>query len=188
MNAIGFLFTFVAGILLLGLPRRWAFLPLLMGATYMTRGQVLEMGPFHFTVIRILVLFGLVRVILKKERIVGGINILDKMVIAWAMWLALSSAFHTAGAFVFRIGIFWTELGTYFLFRVFLREPEDLIRLFKTVGILLLPVAVLMLIERLTGTNYFAGLGGVYAEAAFRQGHFRAQGPFAHAILAGTVG
>ena len=188
MNAIGFLFTFVAGILLLGLPRRWAFLPLLMGATYMTRGQVLEMGPFHFTVIRILVLFGLVRVILKGERIAGGINILDKMVIAWAIWLALNSAFHTAGVFVFRIGLFWTELGTYLLLRVFLREPEDLIRLFKAVGILLLPVAVLMLIERLTGTNYFAGLGGVYPEAAFRQGHFRAQGPFAHAILAGTVG
>ena len=154
----------------------------------MTRGQVLELGPLSFPVVRLLATIGFIRVLLKGERIAGGINILDKMLIAWAIWLLLSSSFHTASVLVVRIGLIWTELGNYFLFRVFLREPEDLIRLFKTVGILLLPVAVLMLIERLTGINYFAGLGGVYPEAAFRQGHFRAQGPFAHAILAGTVG
>jgi hypothetical protein len=45
-----------------------------------------------------------------------------------------------------------------------------------------------MLIEKLTGRNYFADLGGVFAQASFRHGRFRAQGPFAHAILAGTVG
>jgi hypothetical protein len=188
MNAVGLTFTVVAGILLFQLPRRWAFFPLLMGTNYMTRGQVLEVGAFHFTVISVLVASGFVRIILRGERIAGGINILDKMVIAWALWLALSSAFHTASVLVFRVGLIWTELGTYFLFRVFIRDPEDLIRIFKTVSIILLPVAALMLIERLTGINYFAGLGGVHEEASFRHGHFRAQGPFAHAILAGTVG
>ena len=188
MNAIGILFTIVAGVLLFLLPRRWAFLPLLMGATYMTRGQVLELGPLSFPVVRLLATIGFVRVLARGERIAGGINILDKVLLAWAIWLILSGAFHTASVSVFRVGLIWTELGNYFLFRVFIREPKDLVRIFKTVGVLLLPVAALMLIERLTGTNYFASLGGVHAEDALRQGHFRAQGPFAHAILAGTVG
>ncbi len=154
----------------------------------MTRGEQLELGQLNFPVVRLLATIGFIRVIVRKERIAGGINNLDKMVIAWATWLLLSSAFHTASVFVGRIGLVWTELGHYLLFRVFIRKPEDLVRIFKTVGILLLPVAVLMLIEKLTGTNYFAGMGGVHAELVLRHGHFRAQGPFAHAILAGTVG
>jgi hypothetical protein len=188
VNAIGFLFTLVAGILLFRLPRHWAFLPLLMGATYMTRGQVLELGPLNFPVVRVLATIGFLRVMARGERIAGGMNILDKMVIAWAVWLVLSSAFHTTSVLVVRVGMVWTELGNYFLFRVFVREPEDVVRIFKTVGILLLPVGALMLIEKMTGTNHFAILGGVFAQASFRHGHFRAQGPFAHAILAGTVG
>jgi len=153
----------------------------------MTRGQVLELGPLNFPVVRLLATFGFLRVLARGERIAGGLNILDKMLIAWAVWLVVSSMFHT-DVFVFRVGMAWTDLGTYFLFRVFIREPEDVIRVFKTVGILLLPVGFLMLIEKLSGANYFASLGGVFAQASFRHGKFRAQGPFAHAILAGTVG
>jgi hypothetical protein len=70
---------------------------------------------------------------------------------------------------------------------VFVRGHDDTIRLFKALSIILAPVAVLMLREHMTGQNAFFALGGV-EEVAFRDGKFRAQGPFAHAILAGTVG
>ena len=69
--------------------------------------------------------------------------------------LILSSAFHTASVSVFRVGLIWTELEITSSF-VCSSGAKDLIRIFKTVGVLLLPVAALMLIERLTGTNYFA--------------------------------
>lgn len=188
MNAIGFISTLIAGILLFRLPRRWAFLPLLMGATFMTRGQVLELGPANFPVVRVLATVGFLRVIARGERIAGGINALDKTLIAWAIWLVVSSAFHASSVFVVRVGTVWTELGNYFLLRVFIRDQDDIYRICKTVGILLLPVGMLMLIERFSGANHFAALGGVFAEASFRHGHYRAQGPFAHATLAGTVG
>lgn len=188
MNAIGFTFTFVASLLLLGLPRKFAAVPLLMGAAYMTRGQVLEIGPAHFDVVRILVTIGFLRVQSKGEKIAGGLNNIDKMVIIWAIWLICTSAFHTSDAWVFRFGMVWTDIGSYFLFRVFIQNEEDLKLIFKVVSVLLIPIATLMLLEKLTGKNFFAGLGGVNEFAAYRDGHYRAQGPFGHAILAGTVG
>ncbi len=169
-------------------PRRWAMLPLLMGVAYMTRGQVLDIGSLHFPVIRILIAIGFVRVILKGERITGGTNHLDWLLILWAAYLVGSSVFHTSDAWVFRSGLVWTELGSYFLFRVFIRDFEDICHLFKMICVLLVPVAVAMLLEKMTGNNCFVEFGGVSPEALIRHGHFRAQGPFAHAILAGTVG
>jgi hypothetical protein len=45
-----------------------------------------------------------------------------------------------------------------------------------------------MLSEKMTGHNLFSALGGVSEFSEIREGRIRAQGPFAHSILAGTVG
>jgi hypothetical protein len=58
----------------------------------------------------------------------------------------------------------------------------------RLAAVVLVPVAVEMIYEKMTGTNLFFIFGGVAAKPAIREGHIRAQGPFAHAILAGTVG
>ena len=188
MNAIGLVFTLVASAFLFALPRRWAAIPLLLGAAYMTTGQVLEIGPAHLTVLRILVLVGIFRVLIKSERIANGMNSVDRMLILWAVFLIGSSVFHTSNAWVFRAGIVWSDLGCYFLFRVFVQDWEDVRRIFKVLCVVLVPIAVLMLLEKSIGKNLFAVLGGVNEVPDLREGHFRAQGPFAHSILAGTVG
>jgi hypothetical protein len=188
MNAIGLIFTLVSSAFLMALPRRLAVIPILMGALYMTLGQVLELGPLHFTVGQILVLVGILRVISKNERITGGLNGVDKVLIFWAIWLIASSVFHTSDAWVFRAGLVWKELGSYFLFRIFVQSDEDVRNIFKFMCVVLVPLAVMMLIEKGIGKNYFSILGGVREIPALRNGHLRAQGTFAHAILAGTVG
>lgn len=60
-------------------------------------------------------------------------------------------------------------------------------RIFKALCVLMLPVALLMLLEKLTEQNYFSIMGG-YSEANIRDGLIRARGPFDHPILAGAVG
>jgi len=50
------------------------------------------------------------------------------------------------------------------------------------------PVAIVMATEHFTGHNLFAKLGGVDELSNIRNGRVRAQGPFLHAIVAGTVG
>ncbi|HEY8158393.1 MAG TPA: hypothetical protein VIF10_06775 [Methylobacter sp.] len=188
MNPIGLVFTLIASLFLITLPRRLAPIPLLLGALYITRGQVLMVGPAHFTVVQLLITVGMIRVLSKGELIAGGMNNIDRFLILWAIWLFGSSAFHTSEAWVFRAGVLWTNLGSYFLFRIFIQNDEDVKYVFKVICIILVPVAILMLLEKLTGKNYIAALGGVNMIPDFREGRFRAQGAFGHSILAGTAG
>jgi hypothetical protein len=82
-------FTICLGILLLVLPRRYALIPLFISGCYMTLGQVLLVGPFNFTIFRILILFGLLRIIVRKEIFSIKLNSIDKVLIA----LVLVSSF-----------------------------------------------------------------------------------------------
>lgn len=187
MNGISAGFTLFASIGVCALPRRLAAVPLLLGASYVTRVAEIEIGPAHLTVMRILVLIGLCRVLVKGERLANGLNRVDRLVMLWAGWLIVSSVFHTSDAWMFRAGIVWSDLGCYFLFRTLIVDSDDVRRIFKVLCLVLLPVAVLMLWEKSAGQNVFAVLGGA-SEVDVRDGHARARGPFAHAILAGTVG
>jgi hypothetical protein len=64
--------TAVAALVLLGLPRQSAALPLLVGASDMTLGPSLDMGPFHFTAIRMSVAVGFLQVLMRSERMRGA--------------------------------------------------------------------------------------------------------------------
>ena len=189
LNGLAVVFLLVNSIALFTLSRRWAPMPLLIGACYMTLGQGIEIGPFTFTVIRILVTVGLVRVVARRERLVGGMNGLDRLMVVWACWALVSSAFHADrfASLVFRLGLVFNTCGIYFLLRVFCQSLDDLAWLCRITAILLGPVALEMLNETMTGYNLFSVFGGVAGRPAFRDA-FRAQGPFRHSILAGTVG
>jgi hypothetical protein len=171
-------------------PRHGAVAPLLVGACYMTLGQQFEIGPLHFFFNRILVAVGWLRVVTKGERISGGFNGLDWMMIVWGCWTVFSSSFHQdfSAALIARLALVYDSLGLYLLLRVFIQATEDITAICRIVIVLLIPIAVAMIAERLTGHNAFSMLGGVSAESEVRGGQVRAQGPFAHSILAGTVG
>ncbi|HEU5080704.1 MAG TPA: hypothetical protein VFT72_15945 [Opitutaceae bacterium] len=190
MNLFAALFTVVAGIFLFRLPRRLAPLPLIIGSTYMTLGSSLEIGPFHFTVIRLLILIGAARVIVRRERINGKLTSVDKFVLWWSVATVISSVFHNSvsEALVFRLGLVYTALGLYFLLRIFLQTTEDIWQVAKLAVVALIPISLEMISESVNGRDYFSFLGGVPEYCDIRNGKLRAQGPFAHSILAGTVG
>jgi hypothetical protein len=180
-------FLIVGGVLLVVLPTRLAVLPVLLAAAYTTRIPVLELGPATFTVLRTLVVVGFVRILARGEWIAHGLNAVDRLLIAWAILLIGTSLFHTADAWVYRMGLVMGELGVYLLCRVFVRDAEDVKRLFMVLCVALLPLAVLLLLEKSTAHNYF-GLAGADGGVVIRDGRVRAFGPFGHPILAGTVG
>jgi hypothetical protein len=175
-------FLVIAAVLLLVLPRRSAVIPLLLAAAYTTRAPVLELGPASLSVLRVLVIVGAVRVLARGERIANGLNAVDLLLFAWATFLIGIGVFHTSEVLIFRLGLVLGELGVYMLCRVFIQDAEDVRRLFKILCLALVPLAVLMLLEKQTAQNFFGG--GIN----IRDGHVRAYGPFAHSILAGTVG
>lgn len=82
----------------------------------------------------------------------------------------------------------YNTAGVYFLIRCFCQNEQDAVGLIKFTAFLFVPVAFEMVHEQLTGRNLFAVLGGVPEQSLIRNGRIRSQGPFAHAILAGTVG
>lgn len=190
MNSFAIVFLIINAIALIVLPRRWASLPLLIGACYMTAAQRLEIGPFSFTVLRLLILAGAIRVVAKRERLPGGMIGLDVCILFWGVWLVCASLFHASPteSLVLHLGACYNTLGIYFLVRIFCQSREDLAQLIKITAIILLPVAIEMVIAKLTGHNFFSLFGGVPEEVVNRNGRLRAQGPFAHPILAGTVG
>jgi len=189
MSTYGALFTLLVCVLQLALPRRWAILPLLLTFSLMTRGQVLDVFGANFTVLRIVVGVGVLRVLLRSEGPTHGNNAIDAWMVVWAFWLLFTATFHVDGEFVRRAGLVWDYLGVYFLSRIFLTTTDDVIRGFSMVCLLLIPAAISMVIEKTSGHNSFAVLGGVPELAAVRaEGQIRASGPYAHAVLAGTVG
>jgi hypothetical protein len=190
MNLLAVILTVLAGLCLLSLPRRWATLPLLIGISYMSTDSSVDLGALHFTGTRILVAIGVLRVILRGERIEGGMNTLDRMLIAWAAWTVCSSFFHDnpSAALIFRLGLVYNCLGFYFLLRVFIQDANDILSVFKIVLIALVPIALEMLIEAGSGRDLFSMLGGVPDLSEVRGDKVRAQGPFTNPILAGSVG
>src|SRR5689334_14689697 len=94
MNAFGIIFLLITAAAMLVLPRRWAALPLLMGACYVTPAQNILLGPFHFTVLRLLLLIGVIRALVREERLPGGLNALDWLIVAWGAVTFCTSVFH----------------------------------------------------------------------------------------------
>jgi hypothetical protein len=177
-------------LLIFYLPTKWASLPLLIGACYMPLEAWFKLGPFHFSYIRIIILSGIIRVFFRREKISGEFNILDKTILISGCWALFTSFFYEnfSGALTFRLGFFFNTCGIYFLLRVFCKNIDEIINLCRVAAILLMPVAIEMIYEKLTFTNLFSIFGSANKAPNLRFDTIRANGPFAHAILAGTVG
>lgn len=190
MNSVATVFLLINGTMLVLLPIRWAPFPLLVGACYIPLSSGLELGSLHFPIIRILILVGIVRVVIRGERVFGGLNGLDGLMLAWSAWVLLSSIFHKepGETFKFGLGFVYNACGVYFLLRIFCQSVDDVVRLCRFTAILLVPLAIEMLYEKLSLHNLFSVLDGVSETPAIREGRVRAQGPFAHPIIAGTIG
>lgn len=190
LNPLGLLVLFSTGVLILVLPRRYALLPIIIITCFMTLGQVVIVGGLHFTMMRILVLFGWIRLISRRELRPLRLNAIDKAVLAWTLVaiLAHSLLWQSSDALVNRLGFGYNVVGMYFLFRFLVRDLDDIKRVFAMTAVVIVPLAAAMLFERISDRNLFAIFGGVRPTTELRGGTLRCQGPFGHPILAGTFG
>lgn len=191
MNLFATILFIAASLLLLVVGRKWAPVPLLLGCCYLPLTQGMELGVISLPIFRLLVLVGLLRVIVKGEWMGLERNRIDMLVCFLGVWVLFASFFHTGD---FGSGPLWASgfvfnfLGVYFLVRVWCRSSEEVMALAVALSLILAPLALEMISEKLTGKNSFSVFGGVGSEVMLRNGDFRAKGPFRHPILAGTVG
>ena len=185
----------VAVTLILLLPRKYVVIPLLAAGLLIPLQLQVVVGGLHFMIYRLLFLAGWVRILWErfsrgKAILPGAMTALDKYIVLWGLCNAIvfTILWGAAGALVNRLGFLFTTFGTYFLLRSLIRGREDVIRTIRTLAVLAAVLAVPMLVEHFTGRNPFSVLGGVPVESVVREGRIRAGGPFAHPIIAGTVG
>jgi hypothetical protein len=189
----------IAGAMICFAPRQKALAAFLTAGILIPIDQVLVLGGVHFPMLRVLAIFGFVR-ILKEKRpsktwlFVGGFNKLDGAVILLAVTTALNGIilFREFGSVVYQAGTLCTALGGYLLVRLLIRNEEDVAYGIRVLAWITAFCAVVMAYERATGENPYAWLHGARASAIAhlveRSDRFRAQGPFGHSILAGTFG
>jgi hypothetical protein len=190
ITPLALFFLVAMGFLTLRLPRSHAFVPLLVTACFMPLGQALVVFGINFHLFRVLLLLGMVRVFLRGEarhlQLIG----FDKLFLTW---VAVSIVFGTLAKpstdlFISRMGDAYNAVCAYFFLRCVITEWTDIIRAIRVLAIVAVPLACLLIIEKMTGHNILSVFGGVPELTSIREGRLRCQGAFRHPILAGTFG
>jgi hypothetical protein len=186
---LAILVMLIAILLLSALPRKYAYVPFLIAALLVPLHVVLLIGSLHFNATRILILTGWLRVLIRRERFPGRLQLFDKIVLASALCSAVmySLLWRDFGAVVNRTGVLMTTMGAYFLLRFLVRDQQDVVRVIKALAVVVIVIAPLMVYEYLSAYNPFWLLGAPQITNV-RDGVIRAQGPFGHAITAGVIG
>ncbi|MCC5787808.1 MAG: hypothetical protein JJU33_14030 [Phycisphaerales bacterium] len=188
LHPLGVAAMLVCGVALLLLPRRHAVLPMLVICCFVAMSQRIVIAGADFNLLRIMVLFGAARVLLRQEYLGVRFNRVDALLCAW---LVAGAAIYiiregTPDAVVNRSGWIFDGAGMYFLFRCLIREWRDIVGVGFALAIIVIPVLCVFLVEKSTGRNLFSIFGGIPEHTGVRDGKLRARGAFAHAILAGT--
>jgi hypothetical protein len=177
-------------------PRKYGIVPFLLIAVLVPFGQVVVLHRLHFTVYRILVLVGLIRLAASRSpsargRLAGGFNSIDLVFAGWAL-LALTTfslQWMKAQALIKSLGSLLDALGGYFVLRFLIQDREDVRQAMKAFAIIAVLLAACMINEQLTHKNIFGLLGGLPTVAvAVRYGRVRSMGAFQDYITAGVFG
>jgi hypothetical protein len=198
-NPYVLMIVILMGILICVRARRQVIALFLIPSILIPLDQVLVLGNLHFPMLRVLVLFGIIRMIAAKvtsrtEIFSGGVNRLDTTVILFWLVTAVNALllWRDSGMLVKQSGDIFTAFGIYFLMRSLIRDQEDADKAVRTLAYIALAVAAVMTYEQVTGHNPYALLGGAkaswYGSLMTREDRLRALAGFGHPILAGTFG
>jgi hypothetical protein len=188
INPIALLFLLAMGMVVLQGRRQMAVCAMLATAAFLPLGQQVVLFGLHFTFFRILILVGLARLLTSGETRGVRFNRLDKLVMAWALVVFVCNFLRKPEAWAGAscLGALYSNLGAYFLFRFFIRDPDDIVVHLRFLAVAAMIIGVEMACEVITHKNLFHVFGGVPEFVDERDGRLRCQGPFEHPILAGT--
>jgi hypothetical protein len=188
VHPVGLAGMLALGIVMLLLPRRWAVLPVLILACFIPPAQRVVIASLDFNFLRLMVLFGVTRIIIRGEHSAFRWTSMDTAVVALSLVMSIlgvRTAGANAAAVIRYLGELYDTFGMYFMFRFLVRDYGDLKNIIRGAMVLSAIVAVFFIIEAMTERNLFSSFGGVPEITKERQDRLRCQGAFAHPILAG---
>jgi hypothetical protein len=187
LHPLGLLMVVVCGITMLAVPRRYALWPMIVMACLVAPAQRLVVLTLDFNMLRLMVIFGWLRILSRREHVGFRWNTLDSLLLLWSAVQTVTYTLQQSsfGALVNRLGVSFDAVGMYFIFRCLIRSWPDAISVVRGFMWLSLPVLAAFLLEHRTGRNLFAFFGGVPEITLVREGRMRCQGAYPHAIIAG---
>ncbi len=183
-------------ILTFSLRRKYAVVPFLLCAFLIPPGQMLVVGGVHLFALRIVLLFACVRIFIAKTSGSSSIfrrelNRFDCVFLSWALFRAAAFMIlfsFQSGAVVNQVAFLLDVIGGYLFLRWAIQTETDILLALKVFAVVVAFVGLCMANEKLRSQNIFGYLGGFRVVPELRDGAIRAQGPFAHPILAGSFG
>ena len=186
VNPVALVFLLTMSLVILVSNRRNAVGALLVTAAFIPLGQQVSILGLHFYFVRILILAGLGRLLLRREGAAFKMLRIDKLFLGWVFSAVICGLLRGPKAELF--GQAYDAIGIYFLFRILMRDAEEVLSQLRLLACIGVAVGVCMAWEWITHHNPFSILGGVQEFTQQREGRFRCEGPFRHPILAGTFG
>jgi len=169
----------------LAVPRKYFLLPYVIAACFVPTDQRIIIADLDFTVLRMLIVVGVVRTIVRGEQRTIRWNKFDRMILAWALCGAVIYVmqWHTMSVAIYKCGILFDIFGLFWLFRMSITSWDDIALLGRVFAVCSLVLAVFVAIEWATGVNPFAALGRV--GTGVREERYRCQASFPHSIMLG---
>lgn len=182
--------TIVSFILIILINVRHSIFLMIFLSIMIPLGQQFEVFTLNFTIFRLFILAGWIKIIFNKNLKLGKFQKTDKAIIYWVIvsFIIYMIQKNNVDAFINQLGFAYNAIGVYFLYRILIKRKEDTSNIINTLAIVSAFVSVFMLIEQLTGENILYVFGGVDRFTPVRMGRLRSQGPFAHSIYAGVFG
>lgn len=183
LNPLVAVWLLIVIVLILTRPRGQVITVYLLSCFTIPIGQVVVMGGVHFTVLRILVLVGLVRRATARGsslggKLPGGFNAVDRVVVLWTVsaltilslqWMEMQSLIHNVGDLV-------DSLGGYLVVRFLVPDGEAIRRTIKALAVICVIQGACMINEQINHLNVFGYLGGISLAVAVRDGQIRSSG------------
>ena len=183
LNPVVAVAMLIAIVLIMRSPREKAIVPFLLACFSIPMGQVVVLAGIHFTVLRILIIAGLVRRAISAgptsdSKFPGGFNPVDRMVVLWTVsgMIILSVQWMEMQALIHNLGDFLDALGGYLVVRFLIPDAEAIRRTIKTLVAICVIQGCFMINEQISHVNVFGLLGGIPLAVTVRDGKIRSEG------------
>ena len=186
MNPLGACLILLLSLIVYAAPRRIAILGVFASVCYITQGLTVNVGGFNLYSQRIILLAGFIRILRSGELGRLKLNKIDWAFLGWAIFTAFAVEIRT-GVWKEDVGITYNVLLSYFVFRCLITSLDDIQELLPKLAILIIPLALCMIYESLTGTNVFDWMGG-HGAIWLRDERYRCIGAFRGPHTAGIFG
>ena len=190
IHPVALAFTVAMGVWLVLARRDHAVLPIMLVACLIPVAQRIVVASLDFNMSRILILFGWSRLIARGELRGFRWSPVDTAFVAYVLAGTLGYVARelSLGAVIYRTGVMFEAFGIYFLLRALLRGSAEMLRSVLSLAAIAIVVGTSMVLENLTGRNFFSVFGGVPEYTVIRDGRLRCQAAFSHPIMAGSFG